>query len=94
MNFFTRDILPGVLSDLADPSDPRHLGLARISDLLLASLREEDINLVIIAYGAVDALLQQHRAHEVCLCTQIHMSKHKPNNSQEKVSLETEDGAL
>lgn len=45
------------VADLADAGDPGHLGLARVRDLLLASLREEEINLVVVAYGAVDTLL-------------------------------------
>ncbi len=56
-------------SDLADSGDPGHLGLARVGDLLLASLREEEVNLVVVTNGAVDALLQQHGAHKICLCT-------------------------
>lgn len=57
------------LSDLADSGNPGHLGLARVSDLLLAPLREEEVNLVVVADRAVDALLQQHGAHKICLCT-------------------------
>lgn len=57
----------GFLSDLADSGDPGHLGLARVGDLLLAPLREEEVNLVVVADGAVDALPQQHRAHKICL---------------------------
>lgn len=48
------------VSDLADAGDPGHLRLARVGDLLLASLREEEINLVVVTYRAVEALLQQH----------------------------------
>lgn len=45
------------MSDLADAGNPGHLRLARVHDLLLASLRKEEINLVVVAYGAVDTLL-------------------------------------
>lgn len=83
-------------SDLADPSDPGNLGLTRVGNLLLASFSEEEVNLVIIADGAVDALLQQHGAHEIRLCahTQSSMSKQIPISSLESVSLETEEGAF
>lgn len=57
------------LSDLADSGNSGHFSLARVGDLLLAPLREEKVNLVVITDGAVDALLQQHRAHKICLCT-------------------------
>lgn len=60
------------LSDLAYSGNPGHLGLARVGNLLLASLSEEEVNLVIITDRAVDALLQQHRAHEICLCAHKH----------------------
>ncbi len=56
-------------SDLADSGNPGHLSLARVGNLLLASLREEEVNLVVVTDRAVDALLQQHRAHKICLCT-------------------------
>lgn len=83
--------------DLADSGNPGHLGLARVGDLLLAPLREEEVDLVIVADRAVDALLQQHRAHEICLCTthtHTHRSKHITISSKGSVSLETKDGAF
>lgn len=50
---------PVGVPDLADAGDPGHLGLARVRDLLLAPLREEEINLVVVPHRAVDALFQQ-----------------------------------
>lgn len=64
------------LSDLADSGNPGHLGLARVGDLLLAFLGEEEVNLVVIADGAVDALPQQHGAHKICLCTPERTNTH------------------
>lgn len=73
--------------DLADAGDPGYLRLARVRDLLLASLREEEINLVVVTDWAVDALLEQHWAHKICLCTPV---KHTgPNSRTNTVSLET-----
>lgn len=94
------------LSDLADSSNPGHLGLARVGNLLLASLREEEVNLVIVTDRAIDALFKQHRSYKICLCTHIHKHnknththqctcpKHRPISSLGCVSLETKDGAF
>lgn len=85
-----------VVADLADPGHPGHLGLAGVGDLLLAPLREEEVNLVIVSDRAVDALLQQHRSDEICLCaatkhTHTHRYADRPISSKESVSLETKD---
>lgn len=81
-------------ADLADSGHPSHPGLAWVGRLLLAPLGEEEVYLVIIARGAVDALPHQHRPHEVRLCV-THRTQHNPRLNTglwTTISMEPESG--